>query len=228
MADAEGIGYLQREPISVYRYLAKLEDVEPREARLALATLLAGAIPWAKEHRDDVPSLSDRLEVECFLACGVAEEIARMYASLLSDENLEVWEARRGEGFKEFCVGTWTLKAETHSAWGRSGVHIYCDCKASIKVSVRDERVARDAVGAVLDESPYIGAENIHALFERALSSELDRDFDWYVNAEEYYAPVVEDYWENFRELAEAFCKERGLEMVDYDVSCEQSDYISD
>ena len=114
--DEQGVEYLQRSPYAVYQKLIS-EKARSDYARLVLITLLCNASVKAGEM--DEAELSKDLQNSCFLRKKAADEIAAMYKSLFSEENISSWKKKEYAGFKEFCECTWEFEWEGSGKWSR-------------------------------------------------------------------------------------------------------------
>ncbi|MBQ9001090.1 MAG: hypothetical protein IJ087_04475 [Eggerthellaceae bacterium] len=228
LADEKGAGFLRREAWATYQELAKRSDVDPGLARLALTTLLADPGGWIEGHGADAEGLESYLEDECFLSARAAARMAQMYSGLFSAENMETWNKRRGEGLRAFCSKPQELCVEACSVWDNGSGSITCSFSAAVQVEVADDSKLQRVFASELDRAPFIPEREVRSTLQELLQSELQGDFDEYVNAERYYEPYVYDYAENFQYVVDGFCDMYGLKPMRIESTCDQTDFEPD
>ena len=141
--DEQGTEYLQKSPYAVYQKLIS-EKARPEYARLVLITLLCNVSVKAGEM--DEAELSKDLQNGCFLRKKAADEIAAMYKSLFSEENVSRWKKKEYSGFKEFCDCTGEFEWEGSGKWSRGGGYYDCWCTVLADVKVADRALAEKVV----------------------------------------------------------------------------------
>ncbi len=136
----------------------------------------------------------------------------------------------RGEkkeaGFLEFCQDEWEYTWEGEATWYSGGVHVDIDGNGTAELRVSDPEKLRAFLGDTLKKNPYLSADDIFELICQELDDELDSDYKYYADAEDYYPPVGEDF--EFRYYVEEFCKKCGLELTSCDFDGSTSDYEPD
>ncbi|MDI9468733.1 MAG: hypothetical protein QM296_00825 [Bacillota bacterium] len=220
--DRYGFDYLGTHAVNVYEHLPKERPSNRKVAGALLLTLLNGIPERARESSWTQRDLAALIRGECLLEEGTADELAKLYLGVFSAANEKEWEARKEQGFVQFCEKEWLFSWEGEDTWYVQDVHIDCEAQADIVVQVQDVDRVRALLAKELRSNPFITAEDISAWFEEKLMDLLDEDFSEYVQADDYYPPVAEDYMAC--EVANKFCKEHGLRLV----SCEESGSSSD
>lgn len=105
-------------------------------------------------------------------------------------------------------------------------MHLDCTASGSATIRVSDPGKIEADQAKLLEENPFMSAEQIFELYDKQLSEELDSDFDEYCTCDDYYPPVVEDYDENYKHFIQEFCIKYGREMLDYECEGDTSDFI--
>ena len=216
LIDRNGFACLSTDAFEIYSLLPKRRPRNRRMAGALLLTLLNEIPERVREagwhHRD----LCELIHEECLLAEETASELAEIYLEVFSEANYRAWEAQKEQGFAEFCEQDWLISWEDASIWYVQNVHVDCEAQADIVIQVQDMDRIRAALASELQRNPFITAGDILAWFAEKLRNQLSRDFSAYVQAEEYYPPVAEDY--EACETAKSFCLEYGFRLI----SCER------
>jgi len=228
LADEKGTGHLRREAWATYQVLTGSFDVEPRLARLALTTLLADPASWVGDHGEDAEGLQRYLEGECFLSAHAAASMAQMYCELFSADNMESWDERCGEGLRAFCSKPQELNIEACSIWDNGLGSITCSFSAKVEVEVADASKLQRVFAHDLERTPFIPGREVCSILRELLQTELQGDFDGYVDAERYYEPYVDDYVENFQYVLGGCRVMYGMKQVCFESDCSQTDFEPD
>lgn len=220
-----GMEYLQKKPYEVYCKLITAGG-DDAHARLVLITLLSGASTKAKEL--DTENLSRNIKKECYLRKEIADEIASMYNQLFDTKNIASWKKRKNYGFREFCSKSWEFNWFGSGTWRSDGGHMDCRCDITAEIEVLDKEQAKRAVSKVLEENPFTPAEKIYDIFSKQMSDALNEDLEDYVTCEDYYPPVMEDYYMNGEDTFEKYCNKLGLRVLSFDCDGSISDFEPD
>lgn len=188
-----------------------------------LLTLLNGIPQRVKEAGWHLQDLAGLIREECLLAEITACELAKLYLEVFSEANRQDWEARKEQGFVEFCESDWMVSWQGMGTWYIQNVHVDCEARADIVIRAQDAGKVRAVLAKKLRRNPFMTAREIHVWFAEKLRDRLDEDFQEYVQAEEYYPPVAEDY--ETSEVAERFCKEYGFGLIFCEESGSTSNY---
>lgn len=214
---------MERSPYAVYQKLISAK-ARPDYARLVLISLLCSASVKAREM--DTAELSKDMQNGCFLRKKAADEIAAMYKSLFSEENVSSWKKKEYSGFKEFCDCTWEFEWEGSGKWSRGGGYYDCWCTVTADVQVADRSLAEKVVSKLLKKNPFTDEDTIFEQFQKKMEEALAVDFHDYVTCDDYYPPVMEDYDAEYA-LSEC-CKELGLKILHVSSSGDMSDFEPD
>jgi len=129
-------------------------------------------------------------------------------------------------GFLEFCQDEWEYTWEGEATWYSGGVHVDIDGNGTAELRVSDPEKLRAFLGDTLKKNPYLPADDIIELICQELDDELDSDYKYYADAEDYYPPVGEDF--EFEDYLKDFCDKCGLEITSCDFDGSTSDYEPD
>mgnify|MGYP006906617628 CR=1 FL=1 len=88
--------------------------------------------------------------------------------------------------------------------------------------------MAKKTITKLLEKNPFTTADKIYDCFSKRMSKALDEDFEEYVTCEDYYPPVMEDYYMNGEEALKECCGKLGLEVVSFDCDGSMSDFEPD
>lgn len=220
-----GIEYLQRSPYEVYRELIT-DGINAAHARLILIALLSGASEKALEL--DTVNLSEYILKECYLQKNVADEMSSMYHLLFDTKNIEHWKKKKNYGFQEFCDRSWEIKWSGSGIWNSGNGHIDCWCDITAEIEVSDKELAKQEVSNLLKENPFTPPWEIFDFFSKKMSDMLDVDLEDYITSDDYYPPVMEDYYINGEYALNESCTKSGLKVLAFDCDGDMSDYESD
>ena len=216
----EGQEFIDREPYSVYERMIE-EKVDPAIARMVLVTLLSGTP--AKAEALDKEMLSKEIQKDCYLKKSMADQLAEMYKGIFDKENLVAWDGKTGggkkelSGFNEFCEKSWAFEWDGSKDWHCGERFVTCTCHVETKLRVDDPELLQDVLWHTLEKNPFISADGIYSVVEKALIGTIDADMEAYVEADDDLEPWMEDY--ECRDTIEEFCDNNGLRLIGY--SCE-------
>lgn len=125
----------------------------------------------------------------------------------------------------EFSKNRWCLSIEAESTWGNDGTSKDYTMATSVTIEVKDEKQFTTAIRKSRCFDAPEQVETIREIVESELQNIVERDFDHYVTAEEYYEPVIEDYQGNLNDILSKFCVSYGLSLIDADYDSTESDY---
>jgi hypothetical protein len=148
-----------------------------------------------------------------------------MYQSLFSEENMAEWKKKVAKGLKEFCSKEWSFPWEGFEVWYADHVHMDCYCTAEAILEVNDKKLVKVEMKKLVATNPFVTAQEIFEIYQKELDELLDRDFEEYVQFDDYYPPVTEDYDSNYLSILEDFCAKHGFEIISYEFDGSNSDY---
>lgn len=224
----EGQEFIDREPYSVYERMIE-EKVDPAIARMVLVTLLSGTP--AKAEALDKDMLSKEIQKDCFLKRAMADQLAEMYKGIYDKGNLAEWDGQKSQGkkelagFAEFCEKAWAFEWDGSKDWHSGDRFVTCTCHVETKIQVDDQDLLQDALWHTLEKNPFISADRIYSIVEKALVGTIDSDMEMYVEADEDLEPWMEDY--DCRDAIEEFCDNNGLKLIGFSCEGENSEWVS-
>ena len=224
--DREGENYLTASPFDVYQELKK-KKARAVDCRTVLCTLLAG-IPKKAETGRSIGELSKSIQTGCCFRKEVADRLAEMYVSLYSAGNQSEWEQHHDQGFHDFCQKTWKFQWHGSASWHANGGHIDCNASAEFELHVENQELFRKQVADRLQSNPFTTADWIFTHMKKILEERLQDDLEEYADADDYYPPVMEDYWDNCQEDFEAYCGKLGFEVISFDGDADMDDFEPD
>lgn len=219
----EGIDYLQWEPYKMYQRLVA-NGIDSSYAGLVLITLLAGAVESTQ--RLDEEELSKFFQKECFLRKKAADQMTAMYKHLFSPDNLISWKNRENTGFEELCESTWEFEWEGSGRWERNGGHYDCSATVTVDVKVKDKDLALKALEKILLKNPFTDSDTLFELLQKKMEAALQEDFEEYIESDDYYPPVMEDYDAEYG--LNKCCQKLGLKITYIGTKGSMSDYEYD
>ena len=223
LIDKHGPGYLAEEPLRVYGDLTAFGADRKICAGLLYVTLL-GITAEAKECREP-EELSARIRQKCSLNKGASDRLAGILCALYSAENEKSWVGLELAGLREFMEEDFEFDWEGLAVWTDGCGTVDCYYDASI-VLTPTEKLSRDEeLSRLLKKNPYITKDEIRNYFEIRLQVYLDKDFERYCTADDYYQPVAEDYRSNLECELSSWCERVGFELVLCDGDGGESDY---
>ena len=232
IVDGEGIDFLSRNPMDVYKKLISSADADLKLCRCVLIVLLAGITDQVRDYQPDgdnnVALFLKWIQSECCFKKSTADGLAKMFLSLFSPENMTAWSSQEESGFREFCEAEWEYSFEGEETWHSGGGHVDCSCIVGIDFSVSDPDKARKMVARALALNPFLTDEAIYELFAKKLDELLDRELYEYATGDDYYQPYMEDFGVNCQPAVEKFCKESGLDLLNLTCTGEEVDFEPD
>jgi len=223
--DKNGFEYLNSNAFDIYENLIESETIDHRYARILLLTLLAKVYERANNKDVDISTLSKHIQKELFLKKNIADDFAFLYQTLFRTENISEWDNKYAKGLKEFCAREWSFPWQGFEVWYAGSVHVDCSYTAEVMIRVCDKKLVEEDVKKLVETNPFIAATEIYKKYHDELCKLLDRDFQDYAQADDYYPPVGEDYDSNYECVLEEFCKKHGFEIISYECDGETSDY---
>ena len=223
LIEMNGPDYLSEEPYEVYQNLLE-EKADPVLSGMILYTLVSGIAEKAESvNRDELSSL---IQKKCFLKKKQTDQMADLYSSLFSEENLRQWKAKEGYGLKEFREQPWNFQWDCEKEWHQGDGYVECTCAVTAEFQVEDASVLKERFHKDLQENSFLTAEEIGDHLKTDLSEMLDDDVDEFVNADDYYEPWMEDY--DCEVILSVFAEKYGLKLIDYSCDGDTSDWKSD
>ncbi len=131
-------------------------------------------------------------------------------------------------GFQEFCERCWEYKFNDVKEWRYGSGHVDCRCSVRLEFQVDNMKSAKMAIEKELKTNPFLSDEAIYTLFSKKLDELIDREMQDYIDADDYYEPVMEDFGDNCESAVEDFFAECGLELVSFYCDGDESEFEPD
>lgn len=128
----------------------------------------------------------------------------------------------------EFSKKRWILDIEAEATWSNGGTSKDYSMTTNVTFDVKDKEQFTTAIRKKQAFDAPEQMETIREIIESELQETVENDFNYYVTAEKYYEPVVEDYQENLNDVLRTFCISYGLSLIDSDYDSTESDYYYD
>ena len=213
-----GTDFLENKPYQTYTELMK-SGVADRKTAGAILYFLVNGLSEHIDRNNDIAELSKIIQKECSLNKKMSDHIAEIFTYLYSDENKQEWKSRDKEGLKQFLNGKFSCKWTGFSVWYESNGSISCHYSAEIVLSPTKAVVKDTELTQMLEENPFLKKKVIGEYFEKKLKSYLADKFEEYCTCDEYYEPVVEDFY--IDDCVEEWCEKNGFKYI----SCDGSGY---
>ena len=233
LVNDEGIDYLSREPFEVYRYLTDEMELDKKLCRSILSVLLAGVVEETlkiqgvqsdAEGRPVLTGLSGVIED----SNQIPDDLAGMFLSLFSTENLAAWNVRTGEGFREFCDKEWKYKFHGEHTWHHGGGSEDCWVDIEMSFVVEESELFKELIKRNINDNPFLSVEAIYDIVSERLNELLQNDMEEYAEAETYYEPYMEDYQSNGEPVVKEFCDNYGLKLLSFECDGSESGFEPD
>ncbi|MBO4335226.1 MAG: hypothetical protein J5846_05265 [Desulfovibrio sp.] len=164
------------------------------------------------EHQELIKILTEK----CFLNAEATSMLADFYTELFAPKTFAALKKQKGKGFQDFCKknhefewegsATWVTKFKTSFEYTANMTVIY---------KVEDKSKVKAAVSDLILENPYIAEEDLAEYFEKYLQEMLDDTFCDYINGDDYYEPVLDEYCFNVEDEINEFLSKYGLALVE-------------
>ncbi|MGI6766426.1 MAG: hypothetical protein ACOX4R_04325 [Lentihominibacter sp.] len=223
--DKNGFQYLEDHAYQIYELVKEEKLLDDMHARVLLICLLSADYKNFNRNELEKETLSSSIQKNCALRKKVSDHMADAFIKLFDEKNCSAWEEKQYSGFKRFCKEEWTFAWEGFCVWYVQDVQMDCSATASAVVRIRDSSKVQFDNEKLLKENPFVTSEQIFEIYKNQLLEELNAEFHYYCTCDDYYPPVVEDYFENYKYLVEEFCEKHGLELIDCDYKGESSNY---
>ncbi len=212
----------EKDPWKAYQDL--LENGCRKDLADALLYSFVSGIPSILRKEPEKP-VAEGISRTCFLRKQKALELAEVYESLKQERKNADHLAYAG--FQALAGReSFVLHWEGDSEWNCSTGSILCTGTAEITVRVKDPEQLKQKFGAALKDNPYLDENTLKEKLETELSGKLSRDFDYYCTCGPDYEPWPDDYAGNGEEIADDFCKEAGLELLNFDFEGHASEFM--
>ncbi|MBR2811367.1 MAG: hypothetical protein IKD69_08305 [Solobacterium sp.] len=221
--DHNGPEYPVNNPYEVYRTVVHQEAADQKTAAALMYTLLMQIPDAAKKMKEE--ELVRFICIQCSLKKEMAEKLAEVYLAVYSASNQKEWESQIGAGLREFLEQEWEFQWDGTSRWNGPSVYLDCYYHAEVCVAAKAKAADDKELQAMLKKNPFLEAGTIAEHFRKSLCDCLDRDFEEFCTAEDYYEPCIDDF--ELEYYAKEWCQEHGFALLECEGSGDTGDYES-
>lgn len=207
----EGYSFLYSSPYSVYQLLDECGSDNSISSLILFA--LVSNVGKKSKKKESVES-----EIKALPLDSNAESfLINVFTSLYSSRRKAGMKKKEYAGLEEFLSKEWTVDIYLQAEWTyKFGTRINYSFDYTITFSVRDSEVVKKENAADLDKNPFLTASDILEKYRKALQESVNRDFNCYCTADDYYEPDVEDYDSESGDGAiESYLESHGFEFVE-------------
>ncbi len=207
----EGYSFLYSSPYSVYQLLDECGSDNSISSLILFA--LVSNVGKKSKKKESVES-----EIKALPLDSNAESfLINVFTSLYSSRRKAGMKKKEYAGLEEFLSKKWTVDIYLQAEWTyKFGTRINYSFDYTITFSVRDSEVVKKENAGDLDKNPFLTASDILEKYRKALQESVNRDFNCYCTADDYYEPDVEDYDSESGDGAiESYLESHGFEFVE-------------
>ncbi len=207
----EGYSFLYSSPYSVYQLLDECGSDNSISSLILFA--LVSNVGKKSKKKESVES-----EIKALPLDSNAESfLINVFTSLYSSRRKAGMKKKEYAGLEEFLSKEWTVDIYLQAEWTyKFGTRINYSFDYTITFSVRDSEVVKKENAGDLDKNPFLTASDILEKYRKALQESVNRDFNCYCTADDYYEPDVEDYDSESGDGAiESYLESHGFEFVE-------------
>ncbi len=212
----KGETYLEDEPYEVYKEIVKA-NICKKETAASILHLFVCFESKDFNNIEDKEIMSKLIQKKCNFKKGIADVLTEILISLYSIDNKNNWKKNEFIGLKEFFNEEFNFSWHGYSVWDNGNVTLDCNYDAKIVLKPTNKIKNDENLAQELKKNAFLTKELIYDYFSVKIKKCLDDDFEYYCTCEEYYEPIVEDYYDNLEYTLRDWCKENGFEFV----SCE-------
>ncbi len=123
------------------------------------------------------------------------------------------------QGLEQFKKDGFSTAWKGFSVWRYSTGSVSCHYEADMTLMPTETIKVDPGLAELLRKNPFLTKEVIAGHYSKAIADYLDMEFDEYCTCDDYYQPVVEDFFVD--DLMRTWCRENGFELIE----CEGSGY---
>lgn len=188
---------------------------------------VSGIFAEAMSDNSDPQSLTDSIQKNCFLKIMPARDLADLISSVYATGNLTSIKQKQGAAFEKLCdledfEYTWHGKAE----WRSGGGVAECEGSGTAGIRVSDKKTLKIMLSHYLPNYLFSDLNAIEEAIAARLSADMNNAFADFVNEDDYYQPVSEDF--EFEAYLTGICKSYGLELLAASYTGSTSDWEPD
>lgn len=217
-----GYDYIYDEAYSVHKTLIK-RGIDKRIANVILYALLEEV---GRENKGDIEREVDE---KLNLKKKKSSLIAEIFSTLYDEENIKKMKDDEYKGLEEFLSSSWQITSGGEATWQyKGGSKTDYSYTYTMTINVFDRDVVKKEMGEKLKKNPFLKAEEIRSYYEKEIDSIIMEDFEDYCTCDDYYPPVVEDFYSNIEYDMREYLPMHGLEMTDDEYECDEGDIYWD
>ena len=203
--------YLTNEPYAVYR---RLIDCYAADTQMAGAIMYFLVSDLAEEARNvtDHEALSGTIRKQCFFNKKMSDALATIFLTLFSSDNEQAWKDKELEGWKQFLKDEFTFSWKGFSVWDYGTGTVGCHYEAEISMRPTEHVEIDSVLAKSLKRNPFLTKGEIAEHYVKIIKDYLTNDFEEYCTEDDYYQPVVEDYFGEAN--LKWWCEKKGFELV--------------
>lgn len=224
LIDREGLDYLNDYPDKACASLLN-SDCADKFTALVLLSSFRMDIPAFMEKSHSDKEILEHIKSMDFYSENVCALLTKIYSSLFSDENRSFWKKNEFAGVKAFLKSDFDISWNGSSVWSCNQGDVGCDYNAQITLRPEDEACIYKSLDKELRCNPFLSEDCISEIFYSSLTDYLNRKFDYYCTADDYYPPVAEDF--EVDSYVEEWGKKNGFKVIKVDGSGETGEFIS-
>lgn len=217
-----GYDYIYDEAYSVHKTLIK-RGIDKRTANVILYALLE------EVGRGNKGDIEREVDEKLNLKKKKSSLIAEIFSALYDEENIKKMKDDEYKGLEEFISSSWQITSGGEATWQyKGGSKTDYSYTYTMTINVFDRDIVTKEMGEKLKKNPFLKAEEIRSYFEKEIDSIIMEDFEDYCTCDDYYPPVVEDFYSNIGYDMREYLPMHGLEMTDDEYECDEGDIYWD
>lgn len=218
----KGYDYIYDEAYSVHKTLIK-RGIDKRTANVILYALLE------EVGRDNKGDIEREVDEVLNLKKKKSSLVIEIFSSLYDEENIKKMKDDEYKGLEEFLSSSWQITSEGEATWQyKGGSKTDYSYRYTMTINVFDRNIVTKEIGEKLKKNPFLKAEEIRSYYEKEIDSIIREDFEDYCTCDDYYPPVVEDFYSNIEYDTTEYLPMHGLEMTDDEYECYEGDIYWD
>ncbi len=225
LIEDKGYDYIYNYPYDTYQYLCRNTDIETELSSVILYALVSKIGKRAKKRS----SIKAKMTTTMFLDAEMSEVVLNIFSSLYGEKNLTEMAKGEYKGLEEFFSKEWSFTIGSEATWeGKHGPSKDYSVELDFTIKVRNKKTVENEFKTKLKINPFLTANDILNYYIDCLEQDLDAEFCEYCQSDDYYEPVVDDFYIERDQHFEKLLKQYGLKFVSVDWSYDESDYYFD
>lgn len=214
----KGYDYIYNDAYSVHQTLID-EGIDKRICDVTLYALVSGTA------RDNKSDIEDEVYFNLYLKNKMADAVLEIFSSLYDERILSSMKKEEYKGLREFLSKEWDIKSSGSATWRyKGGSSTDYSYTFTMTVRVIDKDIVKKEMEKKLSRNPFLKAEDIRLYYEKMIDEFIFSNFDEYCTSDDYYPPVVEDFFSEIDDDLDEVLSDHGLEMIDDDYNYREGD----